>query len=101
MTEKQMFELLTSGQPIAAPAAQAIGLINRVFPDAEFEAGVEEYVLNLASKSATSLSLTKRLLYQTDSMPLEKALEAGVQMNALSRTTPDAKQGFAGFLKKT
>ena len=28
---------------------------------------------------------------------LEKAMEAGVQMNAISRTTEDAKRGFAGW----
>jgi hypothetical protein len=33
-------------------------------------------------------------------MTLEKAIEAGVQMNALARTTEDAKRGFARFEKK-
>ena len=100
VTEKRMFELLTSGTPVAANQALAIGLINRVFPDAEFAAGVAAYVQNLAQKSATALSLTKRLLYHTDAMTLEQALEAGVWMNALSRTTSDAQSGFAGFVKK-
>ena len=82
---------------MAAPEAKSIGLINQVFADAEFETGVEAYVQNLAAKSASALSLTKQLLYHTDGMTLEKAIEAGVQMNALSRTTEDAKRGFAGF----
>ena len=101
VTEKRMFELLVSGEPVSAPEAKAIGLINQVFPDAEFETRVEAYVQNLAAKSASALSLTKQLLYHTDGMTLEKAIEAGVQMNALSRTTEDAKRGFAGFGKKT
>jgi len=100
VTEKRMFELLVSGEPVAAPEAKSIGLINQVFADAEFEAGVEAYMQNLAAKSASALSLTKQLLYHTDGMTLEKAIEAGVQMNALSRTTEDAKRGFAGFGKK-
>ncbi len=77
--------------------AEAIGLINQVFADAEFEARVEAYVRNLASKSASALSLTKQLLYHTDGMTLEKAIEAGVMMNAVSRSTEDAKRGFAEF----
>jgi methylglutaconyl-CoA hydratase len=97
VTEKRMFELLVSGEPVAAREAQAIGLINQVFGDAEFEARVEAYVQNLASKSASALSLTKQLLYHTDGMTLEKAIEAGVMMNAVSRSTEDAKRGFAGF----
>ena len=55
---------------------------------------------NLAAKSASALSLTKQLLYHTDGMTLEKAIEAGVQMNAVSRTTEDAKRGFAGFARR-
>jgi len=101
VSEKRMFELLVSGEAVAAPEARAIGLVNQVFADAEFEARVEEYVQNLASKSASALSLTKQLLYHTDGMTLEQAIEAGVQMNALSRTTEDAKRGFAGFVKKS
>jgi len=101
VTEKRMFELLATGDSIHADDAHAMGLINRVFHDMDFEASVQAYLQGLAEKSPTSLSLTKSLLYQTDAMALEKAIEAGVQMNALSRTTEDAKKGFAGFLKKT
>ncbi len=97
VTEKRMFELLVSGEPVTAPEARIIGLINQVFTDAEFEAGVEAYLQNLAAKSASALSLTKDLLYHTDGMTLEKAIEAGVLMNAVSRSTEDAKRGFAGF----
>jgi methylglutaconyl-CoA hydratase len=97
VTEKRMFELLVSGEPVAAPEAKAIGLINQVFADAEFEARVEAYVQNMAAKSASALRLTKDLLYHTDGMTLEKAVEAGVLMNAVSRSTEDAKRGFAEF----
>jgi methylglutaconyl-CoA hydratase len=97
VSEKRMFELLVSGEPVAAPEAHAIGLINQVFSDAAFEARTEAYVQDLAAKSANALSLTKRLLSHTDGMTLEKAIEAGVLMNAVSRSTEDAKRGFAEF----
>jgi methylglutaconyl-CoA hydratase len=97
VSEKRMFELLTSGEPVAASEAKAIGLINHVFADAEFEARVGAYVKNLAATSASALSLTKQLLYHTDGMTLEKAIEAGVMINAVSRSTVDAKRGFADF----
>ena len=97
VTDKRMFELLVGGEPVAAPEAKTIGLINQVFGDAEFDARVDGYVKNLTSKSASALSLTKQLLYHTDGMTLEKAIEAGVMMNAVSRSTEDAKRGFAGF----
>jgi methylglutaconyl-CoA hydratase len=97
VTEKRMFELLAGGEPVTAREAQAIGLINHVFAESEFETRVEAYVRNLAAKSASALSLTKQLLYHTDGMTLEKAVEAGVIMNAVSRSTEDAKRGFAEF----
>lgn len=97
VSEKRVFELLAGGEPIAAPDAHAIGLINQVFSDAEFEARAGAYVCDLAAKSASALSLTKQLLYHTDGMTLEKAIEAGVLMNAVSRSTEDAKRGFAEF----
>ena len=100
VAEKRMFELLVTGEAVTAQEARAIGLINQVFSDAEFEPRVESYVRDLAAKSASALSLTKQLLYHTDGMTLEKAIEAGVQMNALARTTEDAKRGFAAFGKK-
>ncbi len=100
VSEKRVFELLATGESIPANDALAIGLVNRVFPAEDFLAGVEAYAQGLTKKSASSLTLTKALLYQTDGLALEKAIEAGVQMNALSRTTEDAKKGFAGFLKK-
>ena len=100
VTEKRMFELLATGESLHADEALAIGLINRVFPDADFDESVDAYLAGLVEKSRTALTLMKSLLYQTDGMTLEKAIEAGVQMNALSRTTEDAKKGFAGFLKK-
>jgi methylglutaconyl-CoA hydratase len=97
VTEKRMFELLATGESIHADEAHRIGLVNRVFSDMDFEASVDAYVQGLAEKSPTALTLTKSLLYQTDGASLEKAIEAGAQVNALSRTTEDAKKGFAGF----
>jgi len=101
VTEKRMFELLATGESINAAEAHAIGLINRVYEDADLEPGVDAYVQELAAKSPSALTLMKSLLYQTDGMTLEKALEAGAQTNALSRTTEDAKKGFARFVKKS
>src|SRR5579864_5438736 len=59
VSEKRAFELLTTGDPIGTIEAHRIGLINRVFPDDEFEANVEVYVEVLATRSASALSLTK------------------------------------------
>jgi methylglutaconyl-CoA hydratase len=101
VNERQAMELALTGEPLSASRAQAIGLINRVVPDAEFDASVENYVNALADNSATAMSLSKRLLYETDGMTFEASIEAGVQANVQARTTDDFKRGVESFLKKT
>src|SRR6266404_9703333 len=101
VSEKRAFELITTGEIIGSAEAQAIGLINRTYPDAGFDARVEAYVAALASKSASAVSLSKNLLYHMDGMTFEAALEAGVHANALARMTEDARRGIERFVKKT
>jgi len=100
VSEKRAFELITMGKIITAPTAAGIGLINATFPDEEFAAGVEAAVAQLAAKSASAVMLAKNLLYHMDGMTFETALEAGVQLNAITRMTEDCKRGVERFLKK-
>jgi len=99
--EKRAFELLVSGEVIPAAAALEMGMINRVFADAAFGSEVAAYVSNLAAQSASALSLTKSLLYQMDALSFEAALSAGIEVNALARTTADYRRGIEQFLKKS
>ena len=100
VSEKRAFELITMGKIITAAEAAGIGLINATFSDEGFEAGVEAAVKQLAAKSASAVMLAKSLLYHMDGMTMETALEAGVQLNAITRMTEDCQRGVARFLKK-
>src|SRR5215831_15067332 len=55
VSEKRAFELITRGEIISATAAAEIGMINRVLPDDQFDETVEQYVTQLASKSASAV----------------------------------------------
>jgi methylglutaconyl-CoA hydratase len=101
VNERQAMELALTGEPLSASRAYAIGLINRVYPDAEFNAQADRYVAALAEQSATAMSLSKTLLYQTDGLSFESSIEAGVQANVQVRQTADFKRGVERFLKKT
>jgi len=100
VSEKRAFELITRGEIVSAKAASEMGMINRVFADDEFEAAVESYAGQMAAKSASAVSLAKSLLYHMDGMTFETAIEAGIQLNAITRMTDDCKRGVARFLKK-
>ena len=100
VSEKRAFELITRGEIMSATVAAEIGMINRVFGDDQFDGAVEAYVLQMAAKSATAVSLAKSLLYHMDGMTFETAIEAGIQLNAITRMTEDCKRGVERFLRK-
>src|SRR5215510_568674 len=98
--EKRAFEMLATGKTFTAEEAAEIGFINRVCEDDSFEAEVEKYAAEISQLSASALMLTKRLLYQIDSMNFEQAIRAGVDLNIIARQTPDCQNGVKKFLSK-
>jgi methylglutaconyl-CoA hydratase len=100
VSEKAAFELVATGELISAARAHALGLVHHVYGDEQFSSEVEAYAARLAAKSASALMLSKRLLYNMDSMSFEAALESGVEINAIARMTEDCRRGVERFLKK-
>lgn len=101
ISEKAALELVVSGEVISARRACEIGLVHHVYSDGDFASQVDAYVAKLSAKSASALMLTKKLLYNMDSMSFEAALESGVRINAIARMTEDCRAGVEKFLKKT
>src|SRR6266571_6621201 len=99
VSEKAAFELVVTSETISAARAHELGLVHRVFADEQFSSEVEGYVAKLAANSASAVMLSKRLLYNMDSMSFEAALEAGVEINAIARQTEDCRKGVERFLK--
>jgi methylglutaconyl-CoA hydratase len=100
ISEKAAFELVVAGETVSAGRAHDLGLVHRVFADESFLSDVEAYAARLAAKSASAIMLSKRLLYNMDSMSFEAALQAGVEVNAIARQTEDCRKGIEKFLKK-
>jgi methylglutaconyl-CoA hydratase len=98
--EKRAFELISLGETIEADVAESIGLVNRVFPADLFEAEVDGFLRDLSSRSASAVSLGKRLLYQIDGASFEAAIRTGAQVNALARLTDDCQDGIDTFLER-
>jgi methylglutaconyl-CoA hydratase len=97
--EKVAFELAVRGQRIGAEEAAGLGLVNRVIPEAGWDAGVEEYAQSLAGQSKTAVSLVKRLLYGMDGLSFEEAVARGAEVNTIARLTPDTREGILRFLE--
>jgi methylglutaconyl-CoA hydratase len=99
--EKKSFEILTRGFEFSAGEAERIGLVNRVFPEDNFETSVREYVSVYKSVSRSAVALTKKLLYEIDGTDIHSAMEKGAEINAIARETEDCKKGIARFLNKS
>jgi len=100
VSEKRAFELITSGDEVDAYQAKELGLVNQVFGDDTFLNDVETYVRRYSKTSKTAVALTKKLLYQIDSLAFAESLETGLDVNVIARMTSDCQQGIAKFLKK-
>src|SRR5438067_59802 len=75
--EKRAADLVLSGRVINAEEAGAIGLVSRVLPAASFDADVDAVLAGLSGSSATSLALTKWLLYKLDALSFEDGIAPG------------------------
>ena len=101
VSEKRAFELLISGETIAAQTALEYGLVNQILADETFDIDVDSYAARLAGKSASAVSLSKQLLYHMDSLSFDAAIDAGMYMNTIARMTDDMKRGVERFLKRS
>jgi enoyl-CoA hydratase len=93
-------ELLLLGEQISAQEALAIGLVNRVLPAAEFDAGVADWAAKLAGRSPLIMKLGKDALWRSTDMGLEDALEFLRAELALALSSEDIVEGVAAFFEK-
>ncbi|MGH3282196.1 MAG: enoyl-CoA hydratase-related protein, partial [Trebonia sp.] len=93
-------EMAMLGEPVPAAKAADIGLINAVWPDAEFEEKAAALLLRLSNGPTRSYAGTKRELnhWVYARMQEHLALEASIQGD-LARTK-DFTEGVAAFLEK-
>lgn len=94
-------ELLFFGEIIDAERALAIGLVNRVTPDAAAcVALAQEWALKLAKGPAFAHAMTKQMLESEHTMALAEAIEAEAQAQALCMQHPDFGEAHAAFKEK-
>jgi methylglutaconyl-CoA hydratase len=97
--EKVAFDLAATGRLISASEAAALGLISRVYEDADFEEQAGDLLRHLAGLSGTALAFTKQQFYRLDGMGFADGIRLSADVNAASRATPDFRTAIAAFLK--
>ena len=97
---KKTNELLLLGDRVSAEEALAIGIVNRVVGEGEFEAAVDEWATKLAAKSPVAMKLGKDAMYRQLDMPFEDALDYLRAQLSIAFTTEDIQEGVKAFFEK-
>jgi cyclohexa-1,5-dienecarbonyl-CoA hydratase len=71
---RKAMEWILTGEEIAAQELERFGLVNRVFPDDQFEEKLQEFVGKLTAKSGPVLQLAKRAQFEAYYSAYEEAL---------------------------
>jgi methylglutaconyl-CoA hydratase len=98
--EKVAFDLAATGRLLDATEAARVGLVSRVYADADVEEQARHALRALAAASPSALAFTKQQFYQLDGLGFEDGIRLGADVNAVSRRTPDFRAALTAFLKK-
>ncbi len=93
-------DLCWTGDVIDAEDALRLGLVQRVFPAAEFESRWREYATRIAAAPATSVRAIKRTLLAARHATLEQCLDAEAAAQRGCWASADSSEGLTAFVQK-
>jgi len=97
---KQAMEMLLTGDFIAAPEAQARGLVNHAVPPSELDAEVERLAASILAKPRVAVAMGKDLFYRQREMGSEAAYQLAGQTMAANMMDGCAQEGVTAFTQK-
>lgn len=101
LAPRKGLELLLTGEPIDATTAERHGLVNAVFPLAEFDVRATEWMERLFRQSGSSIRFAKKAFRMAQATDFEQRL-AEVEKFYLNELmmSADASEGLAAFIEK-
>jgi len=97
---KKVNEMMLLGERISATEAVEYGLANKVVPEADFEAAVDDWAGRLAAKSPVLMRLGHDAMHRQADMALDDGLEYLRSQLSLTFSTEDIQEGVAAFFEK-
>jgi 2-(1,2-epoxy-1,2-dihydrophenyl)acetyl-CoA isomerase len=94
------FEWIVSGRSMAAPDAEALGLVTRVVADADLAAETDALAAELAAGPTAAIGLTKQLIGRSLESSLDDQLDEEARLQAMAAAGDDFAEGAAAFLEK-
>jgi 2-(1,2-epoxy-1,2-dihydrophenyl)acetyl-CoA isomerase len=93
-------ELLLLAEPVRAPEALELGLVNRVVPADELDATTAELADAIAAGPPLALSMTKRELDNAGSSSLTQALEIEALAQSVNVGTEDIREALTAYVER-
>lgn len=93
-------EMALTGDRVDAREALAIGLVSQVVPDAALLDAAHRLAARIAANAPHAVRMTKRLLWQSRTAPLESSLEMAAAMQSLAHATDDHIEGVDALKEK-
>ena len=100
LRERDLRELLFTGDLISAERAHEIGLVNRVVSPNELENETQKIVAAVLQNAPAALASTKRLIEELWASSVKEDLETALRHHMEARESAEAKEGIAAFLEK-
>ena len=97
---KHAFEMLTTGQFIAAERAAEIGLINRVVAPEALGDATQDLAATLSAKLSGAVRIGKRAFYDQIALDIDAAYALTGQVMVENMARADTAEGIAAFLDK-
>lgn len=98
--DSKALELMMTGDPIDAPEALRIGLVNKVVPHDSLESQTYLFTRKLTDAPATAISGMKKWLWELQKEPLKQAMEWEIEAARACWDSPDSLEGLKAFLEK-
>jgi 2-(1,2-epoxy-1,2-dihydrophenyl)acetyl-CoA isomerase len=93
-------ELLWTHDVLDARAAAELGLVNRVYPDADFEVETFALARRIAENPAGALALSKLTVYHGAEQTLGELLDLEALAQTVLSRSEDAREGVRAFVEK-
>ena len=93
-------ELAFFADIVSAAEADRLGLVNRVVPDGELDAFVDDWTKRLLAMPPIALAQSKRMLNNAMNVTLEEALDDEGTAQTVNFSTKDTPEAIAAFLEK-
>jgi methylglutaconyl-CoA hydratase len=100
LRERDIRELLFTGDLISAERAREIGLVNRVVAPNDLENETQKIVTAVLQNAPVALASTKRLIEELWSSSVKEDVELALRHHMEARESTEAKEGIAAFLEK-